>query len=88
MSADHKNPLYYTDRSLDRDTSLRETHDKVTGASRTPRGKDAIGAVSNGWVEILAPLLEDSSLRLRNHETYEMDYLLVFFDISTSLKAG
>jgi hypothetical protein len=54
--ANPKAPYYYITTKLDR--KLTKVYAKVVKAECTPKGKDPLGAVSGGYLEVVAPLLE------------------------------
>jgi hypothetical protein len=51
-------PHFGTGGFLNKDTKLTKTYARIVEASCTQKGKDPLGAVSDGYVKIVAPLLE------------------------------
>jgi hypothetical protein len=52
------NPLFKTGGFLDENTKLNKTFARILEAKCTAKGKDPLGAVSDGYIKIAAPLLE------------------------------
>ncbi|KIW99704.1 uncharacterized protein Z518_11117 [Rhinocladiella mackenziei CBS 650.93] len=51
-------PHFRTGGFLDDDTKLTKTYARIVEASCTQKGKDPLGAISDGYVKIVAPMLE------------------------------
>lgn len=54
----YRSPHFLTGGFLDEDTKLTKTYARIVEASCTQKGKDRLGAVSGGYVKIVAPLIE------------------------------
>jgi len=61
------NPLYNTGGFLDENTKLNKTFARILEAKCTAKGKDPLGAVSDGYIKIAAPLLEMAHSKYRGH---------------------